>query len=271
MLIQNNSIRHMLKVKSNVSLNIKKEERNMKHCDYEEKEIRTDIPVPKNSIYTRYIKRLLDIFLSGGAIVCLSPLLLIIAILELIYHGSPIFYMDKRPGKNGEIFSLFKFRSMSNATNKDGELLHPSERITSFGRILRRFSLDELAGLFNVFNGTMSVIGPRPLMVDYLPLYNNRHKFRHSVRPGLACPKIDGEDSLTASTWTWNAQFENDIYYIENVSFLLDLKMVLKTIKIVFSKSEMRTNSDRVKFNGNNLNETRTRKEIAMTEIDNNN
>lgn len=229
-------------------------------------EIRTDIPVPKDTIYTRYVKRFLDIILSGMAIIVLSPILLVIALLELIFHGRPVFYIDKRPGKEGKIFGLYKFRTMNYKTDDKGELLHPSERITPLGRVLRRFSLDELAGLFNVFNGTMSIIGPRPLMIDYLPLYNERHKYRHYVRPGLSCPKLDAGNQLTSSTWTWNIQFENDIYYVENVSFLLDLKMVLKTIQIVFSKSEMRTNSDRVKFDGNNLNETRTRKQILEDE-----
>ena len=155
---------------------------------------------------------------------------------------------------------------MTNQKDENGKLLHPSKRITKFGRILRRTSLDELAGLFNVFNGTMSIIGPRPLMTDYLPLYNERHKYRHSVRPGLACWNLNKSSKLTSASWTWNTQFESDIYYVENVSFLLDIKMVLKTIQVVFSKSEMRTNSDRVKFNGENLNETRSRREIVEAE-----
>ena len=227
-----------------------------------QQEIRTDIPHPKNTIYTRCIKRVLDVVLSGTAIVVLSPVLLVLMLLELIIHGRPIFYMDKRPGKDGRIFEMYKFRSMLNETERDGKHLTPAERITPFGRFLRRTSLDELPGLFNVFNGTMSVIGPRPLMVDYLPLYNERHKYRHSVRPGLACWRIGGTDQLDSSTWTWNDQFESDIYYVEHVSFWLDVKMVLKTFKILFSRSEMRTNSNRVKFDGKNLLETRPRHEI---------
>ncbi len=229
-------------------------------------EIRTDIPTPKDSLYTRYIKRFLDIVLSGGAILVLSPFLLIICILELIYHGRPVLYVAKRPGKNGEIFDMYKFRSMTNEKDENGNLLPASERITPFGRFIRRFSIDELAGLFNVFNGTMSVIGPRPLMINYLPLYNERHKYRHHVRPGLACWDLKGSGKLTSTSWTWNAQFENDIYYIENVSFWLDVKMVLKTFQVIFSKSEMRTNSDRVGFNGENLNETRTKSQIRAEE-----
>lgn len=229
-------------------------------------EIRTDIPTPKNSLYSRYIKRLLDILLSGMAILVLSPILLVICILELIYHGRPVCYVDKRPGKDGKIFDMYKFRSMINERERDGKHLTPAERITPFGRIIRRFSIDELAGLFNVFNGTMSIIGPRPLMVDYLPLYNQRHKYRHAVRPGLACWDLRRGNELTSASFTWNVQFESDIYYVENVSFLLDVKMVLKTIQVIFTKSEMRTNSDRVKFNGENLNETRTRKQLLAEE-----
>lgn len=228
--------------------------------------IRTDIPTPKNSLYSKYIKRILDILLSATAILVLSPVYIVVAILELIYHGKPIFYVDKRPGKDGKIFNMYKFRSMTNECDENGKLLHPSLRITSFGRFLRRTSIDELAGLFNILNGTMSIIGPRPLMVDYLPLYNERHKFRHAVKPGLACWDLNGSDKLTSESWTWNTQFESDIYYVENVSFVLDVKMIFKTIKIVFSKSEMRTNSGRVKFNGDNLNETRTRAQIIEDE-----
>ncbi len=228
--------------------------------------IRTDIPTPRDTIYTRYIKRILDILFSGLGIVVLSPLLLTLSILELIFHGRPIFYRDKRPGKDGKIFELYKFRSMINETERNGVHLTPAERITPFGRFLRRTSMDELAGLFNILNGTMSIIGPRPLMVDYLPLYNQRHKYRHSVRPGLACWKIGGTNELSSASWTWNEQFESDIYYVENVSFWLDVRMVFKTIMIVFSKSEMRTNSNRVKFNGDNLLETRTKKQILEDE-----
>ncbi len=230
---------------------------------YDDQVVHTEIPHPRKTIYSRYIKRVVDVIVSGIAIIVLSPLLSIICILELIFHGKPILYIDQRPGLNGEIFGLYKFRSMSNACDEDGMLLHPSKRITSFGRFLRRTSLDELAGLFNILNGTMSVIGPRPLMKDYLPLYNERHKYRHTVRPGLACWKVGDTDKLTSATWTWNTQFESDIYYVEHVSFLLDVWMVLKTIKIMFTKSEMRTNSDRIKFDGTNLLETRPRHEIV--------
>ena len=174
-------------------------------------EIRTDIPTPKKSFYSRFGKRFLDILLSGLAILILSPVLLVICILELIYHGSPVFYVEKRPGKDGKLFSIYKFRSMTNECDENGELLHPSQRITPFGRFIRRYSIDELGGLFNILNGTMSIIGPRPLMVDYLPLYNERHMYRHAVRPGLACWDLRKGNELTSASFTWNVQFESDI------------------------------------------------------------
>ena len=225
-----------------------------------------EIPKPKVSFYTKYIKRVLDIILSGMAIVVLSPVYLVISILELIYHGRPIMYKSKRPGKDGELFDLLKFRSMTNECDETGKLLPAADRVTPFGRVLRRLSLDELAGLFCVFTGQMSIIGPRPLLTEYLPLYNERHKYRHSVRPGLVCLKIDGNEKISTNTWTWYNQFENDIFYIENVSFLVDVKMVLKAFKAVFVGSDMRTNADRVKFNGHNLYETRPKHEVDLAE-----
>lgn len=226
---------------------------------YDDTVIHTEIPHPRVTVYSKYIKRILDVVLSGFAIIVLSPLLLLLCILELIFHGRPVFYIDRRPGLNGKVFGLYKFRSMNNACDENGELLHPSKRITPFGRILRRTSLDELAGLFNIFNGTMSIIGPRPLMKEYLPLYSERHRYRHSVRPGLACWKVGGSDRITSATWTWNAQFESDIYYVEHISFALDVWMVFKTVRVMLRKSEMRTDSDRIRFDGKNLLETRPR------------
>ena len=226
---------------------------------YDDTVIHTEIPHPRVTVYSKYIKRILDVVLSGFAIIVLSPLLLLLCILELIFHGRPVFYIDRRPGLNGKVFGLYKFRSMNNACDENGELLHPSKRITPFGRILRRTSLDELAGLFNIFNGTMSIIGPRPLMKEYLPLYSERHRYRHSVRPGLACWKVGGSDRITSATWTWNAQFESDIYYVEHISFALDVWMVFKTVRVMLRKSEIRTDSDRIRFDGKNLLETRPR------------
>ena len=220
------------------------------------------IPKPRKSFYTKYIKRLLDIIISGIAILLLIPFFLVIIILELIYHGKPVIYKSKRPGKDGVLFDLLKFRSMTNECDGNGKLLPAADRVTPFGRILRRYSLDELAGLFCIFTGKMSIIGPRPLLTEYLPLYNERHKYRHSVRPGLVCLKLDGNDKISTNTWTWYNQFENDIFYVENVSFLIDVKMIIKAFKAVFIGSDMRTNADRVKFNGTNLYETRPKHEV---------
>ena len=220
------------------------------------------IPKPRKSFYTKYIKRLLDIIISGIAILLLSPFFLVIIILELIYHGKPVIYKSKRPGKDGVLFDLLKFRSMTNECDGNGKLLPAADRVTPFGRILRRYSLDELAGLFCIFTGKMSIIGPRPLLTEYLPLYNERHKYRHSVRPGLVCLKLDGNDKISTNTWTWYNQFENDIFYVENVSFLIDVKMIIKAFEAVFIGSDMRTNADRVRFNGTNLYETRPKHEV---------
>ena len=228
--------------------------------------IRTDIPVPRDTIYTRYIKRLLDVVLSGLGIICLSPLLLIICILELVYHGRPVLYVSKRPGKDGKLFDMYKFRSMTNETDENGELLPASNRLTAFGRFIRRTSMDELAGLFNIFKGNMSIIGPRALLPAYLPLYTERHKYRHAVRPGLACVPMNGSLRIDPENWTWNAQFESDIYYVEHCSFLLDLHMIPRIIKMAFSGSEMRTNASRMGYRGDNLTDTRYRDEIAEVE-----
>ena len=221
-----------------------------------------EIPTVKSTIYTKYIKRLLDIIISGVAILLLSPVFLAIVILELIYHVKPVIYKSKRPGKDGVLFDLLKFRSMTNERDENGKLLPATDRVTPFGRILRRYSLDELAGLFCIFTGKMSIIGPRPLLVEYLPLYNKRHKYRHSVKPGLVCLKVDGNDRISSNTWTWYNQFENDIFYVENVSFLIDVKMIIKAFEAVFIGSDMRTNADRVRFNGTNLYETRPKHEV---------
>ena len=144
------------------------------------------MPTVKKTIYTLFVKRLLDIVLSGVAIICLSPLLIVISILELIYHGKPILFAQERPGLHGKIFKVYKFRSMNNKTDENGVLLPGEQRVTRFGKLIRRLSLDELPELFCIFTGKMSIIGPRPLLVRYLPLYTARHMLRHEMKPGLA-------------------------------------------------------------------------------------
>ena len=215
---------------------------------------------PASNIYSRYIKRLLDIVLSLCAIIALSPILLITVVLELILHGKPAIYKTKRPGKDGRIFELYKFRSMTNEVGEDGFLFPAKERLTKFGRFIRKTSIDELPELFNILKGDMSIVGPRPLLVEYLDLYSPRHFMRHHVRPGLACFRIVNTEN---KTWTWRDQFENDIYYVENVSFVTDVKMIFAIAKEVLKASEVRANDNRPPFTGDNLDDTRSREEVG--------
>ena len=206
------------------------------------------MPTVKKTIYTLFVKRLLDIVLSGVAIICLSPLLIVISILELIYHGKPILFAQERPGLHGKIFKVYKFRSMNNKTDENGVLLPGEQRVTRFGKLIRRLSLDELPELFCIFTGKMSIIGPRPLLVRYLPLYTARHMLRHEMKPGLACVPLQ-----PIKSWTWNDQFENDLWYVENCSFAVDVKMLIAVIKEAIAGSEYRVNDTREEYNGNNL------------------
>lgn len=181
-------------------------------------------------MYRKFFKRLLDIVLSGLALIILSPFLLIVAVLVRIKLGSPVIYKQERPGKDEKIFKLFKFRSMSNATDANGKLLPDTQRLTKFGRILRATSLDELPELVNILKGDMSIVGPRPLAVVYLPYYTNRERHRHDVRPGLTgLAQVSGRNSIS-----WDSKFKYDIEYIKNLSFVNDLKIVFMTVKKVF-------------------------------------
>jgi len=214
---------------------------------------------PSKTIYARYIKRLLDFLLSLIGLIVLSPILLILTILEWFFHGRPAVYKSYRPGKDEKIFCMYKFRSMTNETDENGNLLPEEKRLTKFGRFIRRTSLDELPELFNILKGDMSIIGPRPLLVEYLKLYNEKHKQRHLVRPGLACFRIIPSES---KTWTWGEQFDNDIWYIEHISFMTDVKMIFAIVKKVFGNNDTRANDTRVLFDGKNLDETRSKKEV---------
>lgn len=205
------------------------------------------MPKVKKSLYTVFFKRIFDVILSGLAIVLLSPLFIILSILELIFHGWPILFSQERPGLHGKVFKLYKFRSMTNKKDKNGNLLPSSQRLTKFGRFIRRLSLDELPELFCIFTGNMSIIGPRPLLVKYLPLYSDRHMMRHEVRPGFACVPLK-----PIKSWSWNDQFENDIWYIENCSLLIDLKMIFAVLKEAIKGSEYRVNDTRGEFTGDN-------------------
>ena len=177
-------------------------------------------------MYKHCIKRVLDILFSGLALLLLSPLLLAVAILVRVKLGSPVIFHQERPGKNGKIFTLCKFRSMTDARDEQGKLLPDSVRLTSFGRLLRATSLDELPELWNIFKGDMSIIGPRPLLVSYLPYYTEREQKRHSVRPGLTgLAQVSGRNFLD-----WDERLKKDVEYVENLSFFMDVRVILKTV-----------------------------------------
>lgn len=180
-------------------------------------------------MYRRYIKRLLDIVLSFLAAVILSPIMLITAVLVGIKLGSPVLFRQERPGKDGKIFKMYKFRTMTDEKDEEGHLLSDEMRLTKFGRILRSASLDELPELFNILKGDMSIVGPRPLLVKYLPLYNEHQRHRHDVRPGFTgYAQANGRNSLT-----WEEKFDMDVYYVNHVSLIMDIKIILKTVKAV--------------------------------------
>lgn len=186
-------------------------------------------------MYRKYIKRVLDFILSLLAIIILSPVFLVIAILVIIKLGSPIIFKQKRPGLHEKIFTLYKFRTMTDKKDEKGNLLPDSERLTKFGMALRSTSLDELPELFNILKGDMSIIGPRPLAVEYLPYYNEVERHRHDVRPGLTgLAQINGRNAIT-----WEKRFEYDIKYISNITFIGDTKIFFKTILKVFKREDI--------------------------------
>ena len=199
-------------------------------------------------IYRRYIKRPMDFILALSAIIVLSPVLLIIAILVRIKLGSPVIFKQQRPGLNEKIFTLYKFRTMTDEKDAKGELLLDEIRLTSFGKTLRSTSLDELPELFNILKGDMSVIGPRPLLIQYLPLYNEHQKRRHEVRPGLSgLAQINGRNAIT-----WEEKFNLDVEYVDNISFIGDWILIVKTIMKAFKREGISSNgfSTMEQFNG---------------------
>ena len=186
----------------------------------------------KRFIYKKYFKRPMDFILSLCAIIVLSPIMLIIAVLVRIKLGSPVIFRQKRPGLNEKIFTMYKFRTMTDERDENGELLPDSVRLTKFGKLLRSTSLDELPELFNILKGDMSVVGPRPLLVEYLPLYNEHQKRRHEVRPGLSgLAQISGRNAIT-----WEEKFDFDVKYVDNISFIGDWKIILLTLKKAFMR-----------------------------------
>lgn len=186
----------------------------------------------KAGFYEKYIKRALDIMLSGIAMIVLSPVMLITAILVRINLGSPVVFCQERPGKDEIIFKMHKFRTMTEERNENGELLPDEKRLTEFGKTLRSLSLDELPELWDIFRGKMSIVGPRPLLVKYLPLYSEEQHHRHDIKPGLTgWAQVNGRN-LTS----WEERFEHDIYYVNHVSFLMDVKIVFATVRCVFAR-----------------------------------
>ena len=180
-------------------------------------------------MYKHFFKRLIDFILSLIALIILSPILLILAILVRIKLGSPIIFKQKRPGLNEKIFILYKFRTMTDAKDEHGNLLPDEIRLTKFGKLLRSTSLDELPELFNILKGDMAIVGPRPLLVRYLPLYNDHQKHRHDVRPGFTgWAQCNGRNAIS-----WEEKFDLDVYYTKHISLFLDLKIILKTVRVV--------------------------------------
>jgi lipopolysaccharide/colanic/teichoic acid biosynthesis glycosyltransferase len=196
------------------------------------------------------IKRLFDIFFSALALIILSFVILFLYIMIYKKLGSPVLFRQKRPGFHNTIFEMIKFRSMLDTSDKNGNVLPDDERLTPFGAKLRSTSLDELPGLWNVFKGDMSLVGPRPLLVEYLPLYSDEQARRHDIKPGITgWAQINGRNAIS-----WQQKFELDIWYIDNQSFWLDIKILLLTVKKVFSRSDINATGEvtMTKFTGDN-------------------
>ena len=188
-----------------------------------------------NGLYNKYIKRILDILISLTFIVLFSWLYLILVILVRIKIGSPVLFCQERPGYNEKIFTLYKFRTMTDKRDEKGNLLPDSERLTKFGSMLRSTSLDELPEMFNILKGDMSLIGPRPLLVEYLPYYTEEERLRHSVRPGLTgLAQVSGRNYLA-----WDKRLARDVEYVNHISFIMDVRIIIKTIMVVFKKEDV--------------------------------
>lgn len=187
-------------------------------------------------MYKKFFKRFFDIVLSLIAIIILSPVYLVLSILVLIFMGWPILFKQPRPGKNEKIFNMYKFRTMTNKKDKNGKLLPDEQRLNKFGRFLRKTSLDELPEIFCILNSTMSFIGPRPLLVEYLPYYTEEEHHRHDVRPGLTgWAQANGRNNLS-----WEEKFKYDLEYVNNLSLMMDIKTIIKTVQIIFKKGEVK-------------------------------
>ena len=191
--------------------------------------------------YEQFIKRPLDACLSTGAFIVLSPVLLGTALLVRVKLGSPVLFTQDRPGKDEKIFKLYKFRSMTDARDENGKLLPVDIRLTKFGRLLRSTSLDELPELFNIMKGDMALIGPRPLLVEYLPYYTEEEHHRHDVRPGLTgWAQVNGRNAIHS----WEERFKYDLEYVNHISFLMDLKVLFVTVGKVVKRYDIQVGSE---------------------------
>lgn len=207
----------------------------------------------KKRFYEKLLKRPMDFTLSLLALILLSPLLMFIAILVRLKLGAPVIFKQERPGRNEKSFYLYKFRTMTDKKNNFGNLLPDEQRLTKFGRVLRSTSLDELPGLVNILKGDLSIVGPRPLLVKYLPLYNDNQKRRHEVRPGLTgLAQVNGRNAIT-----WEKKFDYDIKYVENITFIGDISIILKTIRkvLIHEGVSSQTSSTMEEFMGSVKNE----------------
>lgn len=203
-----------------------------------------------NGIYCKLIKRIMDFLVSALSIIILSPVLIVLAILVRIKLGGPVIFRQERPGLNGKIFKLYKFRTMTDAKDESGNLLDDEYRLTGFGKKLRATSLDELPELYNILKGDMSIVGPRPLLVKYLPLYSDEQRRRHDVRPGLTgLAQVSGRNAIT-----WTEKFSKDIEYVDNISLGLDISIFFRTIYCVLKKEGINSESAATMedFTGNN-------------------
>lgn len=189
----------------------------------------------KKGFYEKYIKRPQDFILSLIAIVVLSPVLLLTAFLVRIKLGAPVIFKQSRPGLDGKIFDMYKFRTMTDEKDENGNLLPDEQRLTKFGKLLRSTSLDELPELYSILKGDMTIVGPRPLLVEYLPYYTEEERHRHDVRPGLTgLAQVNGRNTLT-----WEEKFDYDIKYVNHITFLGDVAIIIKTIEKVFKRSDI--------------------------------
>ncbi|MER2998494.1 sugar transferase [Pontibacter populi] len=202
------------------------------------------------SNYRQYIKPLVDVIFASIALVILLPVLFLITLIQMfLYKGSPLF-LQRRPGRNEKLFTLIKFRTMLDTKNEFGSLLTDQKRITTFGLFLRSTSLDELPQLINVLKGEMSLVGPRPLLIEYLPFYNNYQKRRHLVKPGITgWAQVNGRDNIS-----WEQKFDFDVWYVENISFGLDIKILFKTTETLIKNRNLKKEQTQVvKFKGSNF------------------